>query len=66
MRGARSFHSCVPVELRRIYLLEWITHGAPTDVIDSYTTLPWETLCEQVLKLDWIQENWWGLLDSNQ
>ena len=30
-------------------LLEWITHGPPGDVIDGYTTLPWETLCEQVL-----------------
>ena len=30
-------------------LLGWITHGPPGDVIDGYTTLPWETLCEQVL-----------------
>ena len=30
-------------------LLEWVTHGPPGDVIDGYTTLPWETLCQQVL-----------------
>jgi alkylated DNA nucleotide flippase Atl1 len=30
-------------------LLEWVTHGPPNDVIDGYTTLPWETLCQQVL-----------------
>jgi hypothetical protein len=30
-------------------LLEWVTHGPPGDVIDGYTTLPWETLCAQVL-----------------
>jgi hypothetical protein len=30
-------------------LLEWVTHGPPGDVIDGYTTLPWETLCHQVL-----------------
>lgn len=29
-------------------LLTWVTHGPPGDVIDSYTTLPWETLCQQV------------------
>jgi len=29
-------------------LLEWVTHGPPGDVIDGYTTLPWETLCQQV------------------
>ncbi len=30
-------------------LLEWVTHGPPGDVIDGYTTLPWETLCQQVV-----------------
>jgi integrase len=30
-------------------LLEWVTHGPPGAVIDGYTTLPWETLCAQVL-----------------
>ncbi len=30
-------------------LLEWVTHGPPSDVIDSYTTSPWETLCHHVV-----------------
>jgi len=32
-------------------LLEWVTHGPPGDVIDGYTTLPWETLCQQVASI---------------
>lgn len=32
-------------------LLEWVTHGPPGDVIDGYTTLPWETLCQQVMAI---------------
>jgi hypothetical protein len=30
-------------------ILEWVTHGAPADVIDAYTTLPSSTLWEQVV-----------------
>lgn len=30
-------------------LLEWVTRGPPGDVIDGYTTLPWETFCQQIV-----------------
>jgi integrase len=35
-------------------LLRWITHGVAADVMDTYTTPTWESLCSQVscLKLD--------------
>ncbi len=32
-------------------VLRWITHS-PGDIFDEYTTLPWETLCAEVAKLE--------------
>lgn len=32
-------------------LLRWVSHGAEGDQLGGYTSLPWQTLCEQVLKL---------------
>ena len=32
----------------RLDLLRWITHGPSGDIMDTYTTVPWTTLCEQV------------------
>jgi hypothetical protein len=31
--------------------LRWVTHGPTGDIVDAYTTLPWETLCNEVLWL---------------
>jgi integrase len=31
--------------------LRWVTHGPTGDIVDAYTTLPWETLCSEVLCL---------------
>jgi len=32
-------------------ILRWITHGPSGDIMDSYTTLPWDALCAEVTKL---------------
>lgn len=32
-------------------LLRWVTHGPEGDVMSSYTTPPWDALCESVSKL---------------
>lgn len=32
-------------------ILKWITHGPSGDIMDLYTTLPWETLCAEIGKL---------------
>jgi integrase len=32
-------------------ILRWISHGPAGDQLGDYTSLPWESLCEQVLKL---------------
>src|SRR5438445_13438757 len=32
-------------------VLEWVTHGPRGNIVDLYTTLPWELLCEEVGKL---------------
>lgn len=33
-------------------MLKWVTHGPPKgDIMDSYTSPPWETLCDQVLRV---------------
>jgi len=29
-------------------MLKWVTHGPGDDVMDDYTTPPWEALCEAV------------------
>lgn len=48
----RTFISLARADGARVDLLKWITHGPPRTVIDGYTTLPWETLCEQVACLN--------------
>jgi hypothetical protein len=32
-------------------ILRWVTHGPTGDIMDVYTTLPWDTLCAEVNKL---------------
>jgi hypothetical protein len=32
-------------------VLETVTHGARGDIMDSYTTLPWNVVCAEVAKL---------------
>ena len=38
-------------------ILKWATHGPSGDIIDIYTSMPWEPLCEAVscLKLDLLE-----------
>lgn len=47
----RTFTSLCIAGGARKDLLRWVTHGPEGEQIDDYTTLPWETCCEQVLKL---------------
>lgn len=39
-------------------ILKWATHGPSGDIIDIYTSLPWDTICEAVacLKIDLRQQ----------
>ncbi len=47
----RTFITLARADRGRIDVLKWITHGKSTDIMDVYTTLPWQTLCEEVAKL---------------
>jgi integrase len=45
----RTFISLARADGARKDILDWITHGPrSSDMQDLYTTLPWETFCEQV------------------
>lgn len=48
----RTFISLARADGARPNLLEWVTHGPRGDIINQYTTPPWETLCEQVACLN--------------
>jgi len=47
----RTFISLAQADGARRDILRWITHGPEGDVVSDYTTLPFETLCEEVRKL---------------
>ena len=47
----RSFITIARRDGARKDILEAITHGPRGDIVDMYTTLPWELLCEEVAKL---------------
>lgn len=47
----RTFISLALADGADKHKLRWVTHGPPADIIDLYTTLPWETLCSQVAVL---------------
>lgn len=47
----RSLVSLARRDGARKDIFEWITHGPRGDIVDMYTTLPWELLCEEMLKL---------------
>lgn len=44
----RTFISLAQVDGAVPHVLKLITHGAPSEVMDLYTSLPWEKLCEAV------------------
>jgi hypothetical protein len=44
----RAFISLAQADGARKDVLKWVTHGPGREVMDLYTTLPWETLCEAV------------------
>ncbi len=47
----RTFISLAQADGARRDILRWITHGPEGDIVSDYTTLPFETLCEEVVKL---------------
>ncbi len=47
----RTFISLAQVDGALPHVLKLITHGAPSEVMDLYTTLPWTTLCAAVATL---------------
>lgn len=47
----RTFISLAIADGGRPEILKWVTHGPPEGIMSVYTTLPWETLCEDVKKL---------------
>lgn len=47
----RTFISLCLGDGARKDVLRWVTHGPTGDIVDLYTTLPWEALCGEVAKL---------------
>ncbi len=47
----RTFISLAQADGARKDILRWVTHGATGDIVDLYTTLPWDSLCAEVEKL---------------
>jgi integrase len=47
----RTFISLARADGARGEILKWVTHGPPRNIMDEYTTLPWEALCAEVAKL---------------
>ncbi len=47
----RTFISLARADGARGEILEWCTHSPKGDIISLYTTLPWATFCEEVMKL---------------
>jgi hypothetical protein len=47
----RTFISLARGDGARADILRWVTHGRTGDIVDVYTTLPWEALCAEVAKL---------------
>ena len=47
----RTFISLAQADGAQPHILKWVTHGPPKDIVSSYTTLPWDTLCKEVAKL---------------
>jgi integrase len=47
----RTFVSLAQADGARKDILRWVTHGPEGDIVNVYTTLPWNALCEEVAKL---------------
>ncbi|MFN7130731.1 MAG: hypothetical protein ACK4N5_01530, partial [Myxococcales bacterium] len=47
----RTFTSLALGDGARKDVLRWVTHGPGGDIVDVYTTLPWDSLCAEVAKL---------------
>lgn len=48
----RTFVSLALADGARKDILRWVSHGPTGDIIDLYTTIPWEALCAEVSKLN--------------
>jgi hypothetical protein len=47
----RTFISLIQADGARKDILHWITHGPGSDIVDVYTSLPWDAVCTEVAKL---------------
>lgn len=47
----RTFTSLMRTDGAPVDMVKLITHGPSGDIIDDYTTMPWEPFCEAVLRL---------------
>ncbi|WP_224364234.1 tyrosine-type recombinase/integrase [Hyalangium versicolor] len=47
----RTLISLARADGARKDILRWITHGPPKEIMEDYTTFPWEALCEEIAKL---------------
>jgi integrase len=48
----RTFISLARADGAREDILKWITHGRPGGIMNVYSELPWNVLCEEVSKLN--------------
>jgi hypothetical protein len=48
----RSFVSLARGDGAQKDVVEWMSHGPRGDIVDMYTTLPWELLCHEMKKLN--------------
>jgi hypothetical protein len=47
----RTFISLARANGARKDVVQWMSHGPSGDIVDMYTTLPWELLCKELLKI---------------
>src|SRR5579883_94410 len=55
----RTFISLARADGARKDILETVTHGERGDIMDSYTTLPWPAVCEEVGAREWTSGSIW-------
>lgn len=47
----RTFISLALADGARRDILRWVSHGPEGDIVSAYTSLPWDALCAEVVKL---------------
>ena len=49
--ACRTFTSLARADSARPDIIDWVTHGPGSTILDIYTTLPWDSLCHEVSKM---------------